>query len=48
MNLKPETILENILANGTFLWKTEDFALHRLEMYHADEKGNWIPLWDIR
>ncbi len=48
MNLKPETILDDILSHGTFSWKTEDFALHRLEMYHADEKGNWIPLWDIR
>ena len=48
MNLKPETILEDILSKGAFSWKVEDFALHRLEMYHADEKGNWIPLWDIR
>ncbi len=48
MNLKPETVLEDILFHGAFSWKTEDFALHRLEMYHADEKGNWIPLWDIR
>lgn len=48
MNLKPETILEDILSHGMFSWKVEDFALHRLEMYHADEKGNWIPLWDIR
>lgn len=48
MNLKPETILEDILSHGTISWKTEDFSLHRLEMYHADEKGNWIPLWDIR
>ena len=25
-----------------------DFGIHRLEMYHSDEKGIRIPLWDIR
>ncbi len=48
MNLKPETILEELLAMYDSGLKVSDFGIHRLEMYHADEKGAWIPLWDIR
>ena len=48
MNLKPETILEELLASYDSGLKVSDFGIHRLEMYHADEKGAWIPLWDIR
>jgi len=48
MNLKPETILEEILANYPSQLTVNDFGIHRLEMYHSDEKGARIPLWDIR
>lgn len=48
MNLKPETILEAILANYSSQLTVNDFGIHRLEMYHSDEKGARIPLWDIR
>lgn len=48
MNLKPETILEEVLANYPSQLTVNDFGIHRLEMYHGDEKGARIPLWDIR
>ena len=48
MNLKPEIILEEILANYPSKLNLNDFGIHRLEMYHSDEKGIRIPLWDIR
>ncbi len=48
MNLKPETILEEILAVYSSRMSVNDFGIHRLEMYHSDEKGARIPLWDIR
>ena len=48
MNLKPETILEEILASYPSRLTLNDFGIHRLEMYHSDEKGIRIPLWDIR
>lgn len=48
MNLKPETILEEILAGYSSQLSLNDFGIHRLEMYHSDEKGARIPLWDIR
>ena len=48
MNLKPETILEEILASYPSQMTLNDFGIHRLEMYHSDEKGARIPLWDIR
>lgn len=48
MNLKPETILEEILTNYATKLSVSDFGIHRLEMYHSDEKGARIPLWDIR
>ena len=48
MNLKPEIILEEILAGYTTQLNLNDFGIHRLEMYHSDEKGARIPLWDIR
>lgn len=48
MNLKPETILEDFIVASGLELNVNDFGIHRLEMYHADEKGAWIPLWDIR
>lgn len=48
MNLKPETILDKVLATYESKLTVNDFGIHRLEMYHSDEKGAWIPLWDIR
>ncbi len=48
MNLKPETILEEVLESYNTQLTVSDFGIHRLEMYHSDEKGARIPLWDIR
>ena len=48
MNLKPETILEEVLKQYSSGLTINDFGIHRLEMYHSDEKGTRIPLWDIR
>ena len=48
MNLRPETILEEVLSQLSANLAVNDFGIHRLEMYHSDEKGAWIPLWDIK
>lgn len=48
MNLKPETILEEVLEQYSSRLTGNDFGIHRLEMYHSDEKGARIPLWDIK
>lgn len=48
MNLKPETILEEVISKAGINMNVNDFGIHRLEMYHANEEGNWIPLWDIK
>lgn len=48
MNLKPEVILEELLASFDSGLSINDFGIHRLEMYHVDEKGDYLPLWDIK
>jgi len=48
MNLKPEVILEELLSSVDCGLSVDDFGVHRLEMYHCDEKGDYLPLWDIK